>query len=498
MKKSLIIILSVAFVSCSNLSRYKVLDNHIDRSGCYEQSFVNGLDSLKRELETCGNQDKWDLSRKVFNGYMHYNLDSCFKYCAMMADLAGDDNQKKIISKAGLVKLLYRKNCQHDALVEWESIDTTGINGEAFFIYYSTGLKLYQHLSDYGMDPEHYKQHLEDFNTQLWNRDSTHIESISAMVDNLAGKGQQRKALQLLESCSLSSMSKAEKSRIQYMKGRMLMDIGEKEKSVPCLIESACLDIELTIKNNTSLYMLSEILYETGRLKRSSRYLKLTIDNNRFCNYKALILRNSKLDHLVSTTIESQNSTKVVLASCLVGLSFLFSVVLGLLLYRLRLSNMKIQQASKNKNVLISRYLESSADYIYGVDELKKTLRKTAKEQGVDAVMSLLRTAPYADSEFKNLKHIFDDLFMWMCPDFVERINRFMKEDCRFEKPESGLTTELRLLALIWLGITDRQKMSKILHLSSQSIYTYHSLIQKRSLYSGEQFDSMIERDGYL
>lgn len=159
---------------------------------------------------------------------------------------------------------------------------------------------------------------------------------------------------------------------------------------------------------------------------------------------------------------------------------------------------MKIQQASKNKNVLISRYLESSADYIYGVDELKKTLRKTAKEQGVDAVMSLLRTAPYADSEFKNLKHIFDDLFMWMCPDFVERINRFMKEDCRFEKPESGLTNELRLLALIWLGITDRQKMSKILHLSSQSIYTYHSLIQKRSLYSGEQFDSMIERDGYL
>ena len=102
-------------------------------------------------------------------------------------------------------------------------------------------------------------------------------------------------------------------------------------------------------------------------------------------------------------------------------------------------------------------------------------------------------TAPYTDSEFPNFKKIFDEFFTWLYPDFADDINNIILENAYPIRAKSGLNTELRILALIWLGISDRQKISKIMHLSVQSVYTYHSLIQKSSCFSGDDFDKAIQ-----
>ena len=64
-----------------------------------------------------------------------------------------------------------------------------------------------------------------------------------------------------------------------------------------------------------------------------------------------------------------------------------------------------------------------------------------------------------------------------------------------FEVAEDStkLTTELRVLALIRLGITDNQKIADILRSSITTIYTYRSKIKGRAQQK-ESFEDDIKR----
>ncbi len=68
-----------------------------------------------------------------------------------------------------------------------------------------------------------------------------------------------------------------------------------------------------------------------------------------------------------------------------------------------------------------------------------------------------------------------------------------MQKDHQFSVSEPGrLSTELRMLALIRMGISKRSKIAKILNLSVTTVYVYHYNIQKNSLLSSKDFDRVI------
>ena len=73
------------------------------------------------------------------------------------------------------------------------------------------------------------------------------------------------------------------------------------------------------------------------------------------------------------------------------------------------------------------------------------------------------------------------------------KVNEHMQPQYQLEMPEKGtLSTELRILALIKMGITKRQKIAKILNMSVTTVYSYHSLLQKHSLHPDDSFDKVI------
>ena len=75
----------------------------------------------------------------------------------------------------------------------------------------------------------------------------------------------------------------------------------------------------------------------------------------------------------------------------------------------------------------------------------------------------------------------------------VDKVNAEMQPQYRLEMPAKGvLSTELRILALIRMGISRRMKIAKVLNMSVTTVYSYHSNLQKHSLHPHDGFDRII------
>lgn len=94
----------------------------------------------------------------------------------------------------------------------------------------------------------------------------------------------------------------------------------------------------------------------------------------------------------------------------------------------------------------------------------------------------------------------FDEAFLNIFPDFCQHVNALLSpggqilpppEPARGGKP--SLTTELRILALMRLGITSNQLIASILRSGLTTVYTYRSRLKNRAL-DHDTFEEQVKR----
>ena len=90
----------------------------------------------------------------------------------------------------------------------------------------------------------------------------------------------------------------------------------------------------------------------------------------------------------------------------------------------------------------------------------------------------------------------FDTAFLNIFPNFVAEVNLLLRKDAQIvPKGDERLTTELRILALIRLGISDNVRISSILRASLTTVYTYRSKLKARA-FDHDSFESAVKRIG--
>ena len=99
--------------------------------------------------------------------------------------------------------------------------------------------------------------------------------------------------------------------------------------------------------------------------------------------------------------------------------------------------------------------------------------------------------------ELKEFYHNFDTTFLGLFPSFIGEFNHLLAEDARVEVRRAGsLTTELRIFALIRLGITDTATIAALLHCSVNTVYSYRSRTRLRSLVAEGDFEQCVQSIG--
>ena len=102
-----------------------------------------------------------------------------------------------------------------------------------------------------------------------------------------------------------------------------------------------------------------------------------------------------------------------------------------------------------------------ATQYLGRVGEYRGELLKTAKSEGSEALMRKLRSPSDVDRDYRDFYRIFDETFLGIFPDFVEQVNALLEEPARFPvRADRTLPTELRILAVMRLGITDSGRIA--------------------------------------
>ncbi|MGB3464849.1 MAG: DUF6377 domain-containing protein, partial [Cyclobacteriaceae bacterium] len=164
---------------------------------------------------------------------------------------------------------------------------------------------------------------------------------------------------------------------------------------------------------------------------------------------------------------------------------------------RLEGLNLDLSEANHVKEQYIANFLTIHSYYIEKIDTHQKLVKKMLNGRQFDKLMNLVSSQEYIDSEIREFYDTFDNAFMSLYPDFIEQINLLLKPDQHIHvKEEEILNTELRIFALIRLGIKDSSNIARLLRYSVNTIYNYRVKIKNRAIVPRDDFEDLIREIG--
>ena len=259
--------------------------------------------------------------------------------------------------------------------------------------------------------------------------------------------------------------------------------------------------IRNSLNVQSSLYDLSNLLFEEKDLERASRYCKVAMEDALRSGYGGRILNASSSQLTIARAVEEMEkrdyriSIYIIIALALLSLAL---TALLALLSRQRNTindiNARLEDANKIKEGYLYKYMNMSIKYLDSVEDLRRSVRKAMRDKDSDAIYRLLRDPRYNRPEYDRFYEVFDETFLGIYPDFVDKVNALLREEEHFCLREGGrrMPTGLRILAAIKLGFTDSGSIAEFLSCAPSSVYTHRSKIKKAALCGSGDFEKII------
>ena len=171
---------------------------------------------------------------------------------------------------------------------------------------------------------------------------------------------------------------------------------------------------------------------------------------------------------------------------------------LGRLNDELKKSNILLQESNSIKDSYLGRYLNMCSDYIDGLDRYRSSIRKIAKEEGTAELLNALKSKAFMEEELEGFYAQFDATFLDLFPDFITQLNDLLQKDRQIQVHSRNkiLSTELRVLALIRLGVTDSVRIAHFLRRSVSTIYNYRVKMKNSAKIDREDFEKELMKIG--
>lgn len=266
--------------------------------------------------------------------------------------------------------------------------------------------------------------------------------------------------------------------------------MGDVENRIYWLAQTAILDLKTAVREYAALQRLARLLYEQGDTERAYRYLNCSMEDAVACNARLRFLEVTEFYPIIDRAyVAKENRERLMMHRMLLLVSVLAVMLIVLLswlwiwmrklsamrkeLYtanrELQVVNDQLEQTGKIKEVYIVRYLERCVSYLEKLEHYRRLLEKLAMASKIDELFKMIRSEQFLRDERKKFYGEFDKSFLDLFPNFVEDFNLLLVEDGRiYPKPHELLNTELRIFALIRLGVTDTTQIAHFLGYSPQ------------------------------
>lgn len=501
---------------------------------------------LKKKLSNAANfEEEFWINKMLYDESFVFNADSAMKYVDRNIQIATELKKKDwqdewlinrsfMFAATGLLK---------EAGEVLEKVDSTSLSDGLKLSYYYQRSYLYSHLGQYMGDQKQvnnkYYNEFENANKHMlalvrpkdplywWCVASCNElspeDSLFSALENVVLSSHHNTRLDAMNAYGLSNMYKR---------------IGDKEKTMIYLIYSAMADLRVCNRDIASLQELSSLLYDAGDIDRAYAYMN-------YCLKAALLYPNrvriinisTELDKIYANYQQRDIRWRNSLQNYLYVVTF-FSIILVLALiglYRqtkklrksrteldsanhslnqhvvelsqmhkqqalanqelqnlnelLRSANQKLQESNDVKEEYIGYVFSICSNYISKLDEYRKNINRKLKTGQFEEARQLTDNSSLTQNELKDFYANFDAIFLRVYPDFVADLNSLLRpEEQILLKDASELNTEVRIYALVRLGINDSVKIADFLHCSPQTVYNHRLRMRNKAIIPKDKF----------
>ena len=276
--------------------------------------------------------------------------------------------------------------------------------------------------------------------------------------------------------------------------------------------------------------MLAQLLYENGDMERAYQYMRFSWNATKFYNARLRSWQSADVLSLIDKTyqamIEKQNDR---LQQYLVLITALLVLLIGALgyIYRqmkklavarnhlqtpnhqlnqmneeiqqinasLTSTNAELSESNQIKEEYIARFIKLCSTYINRLDAYRRMVNKKVSAGQIAELLKITRSQDALDEELEELYANFDTAFLHLFPDFVKKFNALLQDNEQIIlKKDELLNTELRIFALIRLGIEDSSQIAEFLRYSVNTIYNYRAKVKNKARGSREDFEDLVRK----
>lgn len=533
-------LVSVLSGCCSEKDRQirdtlKELDDVISRQEEIESAKDSYIELIKgRYSEAMSPDEKYTILDELYNEYYNYNIDSAIFYARTKLDIAFDAAEQDLVDDAILdiadryvMSGMYL--AAHDIISE---ISADRLDVLLVPRYYHIWHSLYTGLED-GCDDQvqktEYRKLKQQYREQLFSLlGKDDISRLYVMADIYVDEGRADELLDTLNAKFNEDIPIHDKAVLSYIYANISDSYGHDDDATLYFAKSAIFDLMTPVHEYKSLYELASKLYDAGDIKRAYRYISRSINDAITANALINIQSINRSLPIISRSYHTQMLHNRRQLSVLTGILGIMAVLLiGAVIVTLK-EQRKARQAGKRtseineelkainrkmeeyilllkesnniKEIYIGRYIDLCSEYIGRMERYRSMLNRTARTEGFEAVRNALKSSEFIDKELNEFYEQFDATFLQLFPDFIKDLNALLQPDKRIElKTRDGImTTELRIFALIRLGITDSVKIAEFLRRSVSTVYNYRVKMRNAALNSREDFEKQIMGIGKL
>ena len=504
-------------------------------------------------------EESFHVNKLFYEEYYVYNADSAMAYADKNLDIALQLKRKdwEYVWKINKSFLLSATGLLKEAEDELKSVPVKELSGDVLTDYYGQMVYLWSHFGQYtGSQSENVQRSYLD--KERMYRDSVYSVVkpshplylwYKGCYFQYQGEDEMRKVIpeltQVLDSASLETRYDAMNA---YILGSIYRDLGDMDNYMKYLAYSSMADITSCNKDIASLEELGTYLFSLGDIDRAYSYINYCLQNALFYNNRVRIMGISGIiDQINGVYQEHMRQQGERVRSYLVIVSVL-SVVLLLsiiyIYYKLRqlatsrsklremngelnrhvydlseaqkqlkevndkLQSLNVELKDVNAQLRESNYVKEEyigyvfsicSNYINKLDEYRKNINRKIKTNQIDEVKAMTDRPTMAQKELKEFYKNFDAIFLHVYPSFVSDFNELLLPEERIVLKEGELlNTELRIYALVRLGINDSVKIAEFLHCSPQTVYNNRLKVRNKAIVPKEQFAETVRLLGKM
>lgn len=532
-----------------------MLDSLIDKKDDFQKAKLSRIAYFQNKAGNAVTEhDKYVAYSQLFDEYSTFNADSALKYINLnisIADKSGNP-EWKASTRIEKSNLLAGTGLLKEAENEMLAINRNEMPGDFLPSYYGQMIFLYSHLGNYagGNKNEYYVKERAYKDSIMAIIPTSHKDYLWYKGWDILGTDKTDSTLipSLLKKVESSQLNSRDDAKNFYMLAKLYEWQGDKENYKKYMTLSAICDVKTANAEIASLEELAKIMFSNGKgdIDRAYGYINYSLNKaltfpNRVRAF-GIARTQDAINHAYQQRARLQEKRIRLFLMLVAALALLSLFTVGVIILQNRKLkrqrenldsankelNNHIQQLSdaqrqladantrltelnndlhkKNDELNEANYVKEEyigylfticSNYIGKLEDFRKSIHVKAITRKYKEIEAATETHDTMKKELKDFYKSFDTVFLHIYPNFINDFNALLQPDKQIvPKEEELLNTELRIYALVRLGITDSVKIAEFLHCSPQTVYNNRFRVRNKAIIPREDFAETVRTLG--